>query len=150
MLSKQLNEVISLEAKRLAEKIGFSYIPDVMAPATYKELCFVFANCSRSSCPLPVYSGGSESTIYGATEVNYAFRFWHDVEHVLGGNSFSLKGETQTAFRQLDTLENVYGFGRETIEWKLLHADVIGQVEYYYKNKKFVENQVEFVLNFLK
>ena len=150
MLSQRLNDAILAEASKLTKKIGFGYIPDVMAPTSYKELCAAYANCERSGCPLPVFSGGSESTIYGVPEVNYAFRYWHDVEHVLGGNNFGLQGEIRTAYRQLATLESVYGFGPATMEWKLLHADIVGQIQYYNKHKKFVENQVEFALDFIR
>lgn len=40
-----------------------------------------------------VWTGESEQTIFGAPQVNHAFRAWHDYVHVLFGLPFTRNGE---------------------------------------------------------
>ena len=45
---------------------------------------------------------GADNTIFGAPEVNYAFRAWHDWCHWMGGFDFSLYGECATCNMQIE------------------------------------------------
>lgn len=148
-LSQKLNDAIMAEARRLESLIGFGYTPDPMAPNTYEELRNRFGRSSVTKLPLPVFSGGSERTIYADREVNYAFRYCHDVSHIAGKWDFTLLGEIRTAYNQLTNLEVFHGYGPETLEWKLLYADTVGQTREYHRTGGFVEDQVKFVCEFV-
>lgn len=75
------------------------------APETYEEL---IAHLDAGGRML-VYSGGSEQTIYGDPEVNFAFRAWHDWCHWQGRYDFSHEGEHAACAMQGEHLVTVYG-----------------------------------------
>jgi len=76
------------------------------APSTYAALEQAWAKAQRTNSPFPVYSGGCESTIYGAPEDNYAFRAWHDSIHIALKAGFDVIGESAVANEQLRQLRD--------------------------------------------
>ena len=60
-----------------------------------------------------VYSGGSEQTIYGDPEVNFAFRAWHDWCHWRGATTSRLRASAQRARCRATTLSRCYGESRQ-------------------------------------
>lgn len=78
------------------------------------------------SHPGIVWSGGSDATIYGAREVNWAFRAWHDQHHAAGMHDFTLAGEARAVVSQIAHLREA--FPRCPAHWAdTLLCEVIGQ-----------------------
>lgn len=96
---------------------------------------------------LSVYDGGSDSTIFGTCAGNYAFRAWHDAIHLENGYGFSLDDECEVAAIHCKELR-LMGVSEDDID--LLFADVTGQVLYYYHNREYISNQVDFHIALLK
>jgi len=118
-----------------------------IAPETYEEL-IAHLDAGRR---MLVYSGGAERTIYGDPEVNYAFRAWHDWCHWRGRHDFSLSGERATCVMQSTHLVALYGESPQTAWWRrILHAEVIGQREYFDRHGVFPDDQRVFVESYLR
>lgn len=97
-----------------------------------------------------VFDGGSEKTIYGCPEVNYAFRAWHDWCHWKGRFDFSYAGEFAVYRMQCAHLNIVYGCSRQTRRWKrILYAETIGQFDYLRTHGEFPDDQRAFVEAYL-
>jgi len=124
---------------------GFDVADD--APETYDEL---IAHLDAGARML-VYRGGSERTIYGDPEVNYAFRAWHDWCHWRGRHDFSPEGERAACAMQGDHLVTVYGESSQTRRWRrILHAEIIGQREYFDRHGVFPDDQRAYVESYLR
>ena len=104
---------------------------------------------------LPVWNGASETSIYGSTAANYAFRYWHDMGHLEHGLSFSPEDE-----RELQLSHHLVAVAKrltetdgsnETIRLalELYRADTIGQIEYSVANRRFPDNQIEFCIAYV-
>jgi hypothetical protein len=116
------------------------------APDTYDEL---IAHLDAGGRML-VYAGGSERTIYGDPEVNFAFRAWHDWCHWRGRFDFSHEGERAACAMQGDHLVTIYGESSQTRRWRcILQAEIIGQREYFDRHGVFPEDQRAFVAAYL-
>ena len=102
----------------------------------------------RTGAPLPVSDENTSAVIYRHPDVNLAFRYWHDCLHVLRGLDFTPPQELQLTMIQLGALEQA-GWDPETLAWRLLHADLVGQVYLSAVGRRFPDNQREFVLNSL-
>lgn len=83
--------------------------------------------------------------IYTTPEVNFAFRFWHDVSHVQHGLSFGLEDELELALWHLDVLERD-GLRPDSLAYRLLQADIVGQLLLMGLASRFPFDQKEFVL----
>jgi hypothetical protein len=116
------------------------------APSTYDGLVRVWHG-KLAGAPLPVYSGGCEATIYGAPEVNHAFRAWHDAVHVRLGAAFTVEGEVRTALAQLWQARYL---GASKLDLARLRADTIGQVAYFVRTGGFVKDQARYVAHVLE
>jgi len=135
----QFNAAVLAIAARLFP-CGFLVAED--APQSYEELIARL----NAGLPMLVYSGGSDQTIYGDPEVNYAFRAWHDWCHWRGQFDFSLAGEIATFQMQAKHLVAIFGDDQRTRWWiNILYAEVIGQREFYDEHGCFPENQRAFV-----
>ena len=131
------NEIISgsLEAAILQNAPNFTV--SETAPNTFKDL----KACGLTN--LVVYSGNCEDTIYSSPEVNHSFRAWHDKLHLIHNLNFSREHELQVAAHHVEALDN-------PLDKALIWSDVAGQVEFYFKHKKFVENQRNFLKTFIE
>jgi hypothetical protein len=117
------------------------------APSTLAELRACAAE--RTSAGLIVWSGESARTIYADARVNFAFRAWHDAEHVRGGHAFDLTGERATADAQARAVLAAYPSAPRA--WlALLDAEVNGQAEHFARFGEFPVNQVAFVRDALE
>ena len=126
-------------------ELGKDYIPSPDAPNTYKELIHEWQRvCSRvpgeARVPLRVYDGGSDTSIYGSPEANYAFRYFHDLVHCQLQTEFDIAGEIHTARVQ----EVMLGSLSAEEAW-VFRIDTIGQSLYHTMTGEFVEDQAEFV-----
>lgn len=113
------------------------------APNTWKELQDWWESKGKYGEPMPVFDGGCDQTIYSQPYINHAFRAWHDMIHLKNGLSFQPEDEAKTAFIHMAACDNV-------ADALTIFADVYGQVLFYQKTGQFVENQSQFVGQFIK
>lgn len=114
------------------------------APSNYRALR-LWSRCRGGR--LPVFDGGCENTIYPDARTNHAFRAWHDSIHLANDYDFSRKDEIRIGLIHMQQARRA---GLSQRDQDMLIADTIGQIEYYEKYGKYVENQVAFVGNVLK
>lgn len=116
---------------------GWRYYTTSNAPESWAEL----KRRSEDKC-IPIANYGSDSTIYNTSVINMLFRFWHDVTHLENDLSFSYEAEKRVAELHYEEGKQ---FGLSSLALSILWADTYGQVKYYFRNKKFVDNQKDFV-----
>jgi len=142
-LDIQFNAAVLSTAHRLFP-CGFLVVEE--APQTYEEL---IAHLDAHQSML-IWSGGSEKTIYGDPEVNYAFRAWHRWCHWRGRHDFSFEGEYAAYQTQAGHLVTLYGDCPRTHWWhSILYAEIIGQHEYRDVHGHFPDDQRAFVEAYL-
>lgn len=140
----ELSDLILSAAATTQGLVGFGWVARPDAPGSYPDLVAAVERSVRTGEPLPVSDENSESVIYVHPDVNLALRYWHDVSHVLRGLDFTPPQELQLAQVHLGVLETG-GYDRETLVWRLLHADLVGQVYLSAVGKRFPADQAAFV-----
>lgn len=104
-----------------------------------------------AATPTRVWSGASDTSIYGDREVNYAFRAWHDFHYWRSGLNFAPHNEAIVAQMQCADLITVYGDSATTRRWcDIIRAEVIGQMTHYYKHGDYPMDQMGFVRAYLE
>ncbi len=99
---------------------------------------------------ITVYSGDCDTSIFDDPDINVMFRAWHDWCHIQGDHDFTVGGEMQAAYMQMQHVITLYGDGETGREFcRLIDAEVIGQAMYYHKHKKYVKDQRTFVAMYL-
>lgn len=92
---------------------------------------------------------GCETSIYGNVYINLLARLWHDKLHLKHNKDFSLYDEIYMADIQRDEVYNYiklrYNEDRAVNASVLIWVDIYEQIVYYELNKKFVDNQEQFV-----
>ncbi len=141
-----LSAFVDFHAEQTAEAIGFRFNATPDAPTTYPALCIAFKRSIRTKEPLPISNQNSDSVLFTSPEVNIAHRFVHDVHHCLLGLSFDLVDELELAIWHLDQLERS-GCARDSLPWKLFHADLIGQIQVNALARRFPADQRAFGIN---
>lgn len=142
-LDIQFNAAILVVCRRILPA-GFDVTDN--APQTYEELVAHLIAGNR----MTVYSVGAERMIYGDPEVNYAFRAQQDWCHWRVRHDFSLEGERATCEMQARHLVAQYGKSPLTRRWgRILHAEVIGQREFFDAHGHFPVDQRAFVERYL-
>lgn len=141
-----LSAFITTHADATAQRLGFGWTAGPSAPSTYQQLRGAVAHCQATGEPLLVSSEHSDSVIYTRPEVNHAFRFWHDVSHVRRGLSFELPDELELALWHLDVLRRG-GAEPASLQYRLLEADLVGQLLLMGLAKRFPYDQEDFVLD---
>jgi hypothetical protein len=97
----------------------------------------------------------STNTVFGDPVTNWFFRAWHDYCHIKANADFSPTGEHLAYWEMLTQLaeynSETNAFTNEQIAQfvDIIHAEVIGQGDYYRQFGKFPDNQYEFVLAYL-
>ncbi len=132
------------QAEKTAAEVGFGWVAAPTAPSIYDDLALAYEHSARTGDPLPISSENNQDTIYVHGSANIAMRFWHDVSHVRRGLTFQLVDELELALWHLSVLER-HGFGSETLVWKLLRADLVGQAEVMAFARRFPLHQQRFV-----
>lgn len=94
----------------------------------------------------------SAATVYDSPSDNHAFRFLHDMGHLLYGLGFDYAGESALHPRLWSWIETVPMFWSLSKEeqrwcWAVYMADTRGQTDYYETHNVFPENQRAFVLD---
>ncbi len=101
---------------------------------------------------LSVSREGADTSIYGNRYVNILARVFHDYIHITRYLDFSKEEERSVAKIQKGMVFNYLAmqdvpYDRAKVASTIIYKDVIEQVEYFYENNKFVENQLEFMMN---
>jgi hypothetical protein len=138
-----LSRFVEHQAEAIASWEGIRWVPVADAPSTFDDLHRAYCWATTTKSDLPVSSLYSDSTIYTAPEANHAMRFWHDVTHVRLMAEFDVDGELEVAVAHLDVLR-AWGFGPETFEHKMMHADTIGQLYFSLVTGTFPADQLRF------
>jgi len=149
-MTQPLNRQFNVAVLHIADKLfprGFAV--SAIAPSTFEELNTAFIWAERGG-QYPVWSGGSEATIFGDREVNYAFRAWHDWTHWRGQHAFTWEGEIATARDQIGHIRALYGHGKVADDMcALIWAEVVGQLHHQSLHGEFPVDQRAFVVDYL-
>ena len=133
--------------KEYSGVLDFPFYASKEAPHTFEGLQLWAANNELGVDPLPVYSGGSEGSIYGTAQGNYEFRAWHDLIHLTENLSFAIASELQVAEWHCNVLKYIKA---PYAVIAAIDADVRGQILYYQGTNLYVGNQIRFVEDCLK
>jgi len=90
-----LSHFVYEQAEHTAAEIGFGWVGVANAPSTFPQLRAVFRHSQVTGAPLPVSNMSCERTVFDASGINVAFRFWHDTAHCRLGFSFELPDELE-------------------------------------------------------
>jgi len=131
-------------AAQTAEQLGFGYVLVPDAPNTFPTLSAAYAESVNTGAPLPISSENSDDVIYTSAGVNGALRFWHDVNHIRRRLDFGLVDELELSLWHLGELEKA-GHPRDSLVWRLLHADLTGQAYVQAFAHRFPFDQHRFV-----
>lgn len=97
-----------------------------------------------------VWSGASERTIYGDPAVNHAFRAWHDYQHIVQRAEFDDHGERLVYHAQrLDVLALAPNPAVAAQCCRVLHCEVIGQLDHMARFGRFPTDQRRFASEYL-
>ncbi len=132
-------------AGRTAAEAGFSWRPESSAPDRYPDLLAAYDRSRSTGESLPVSDLFCDDTVYLDPKTNMAFRFWHDISHVRLGLSFDLVDELELANWHLAELERHTGQPKDGLAWRLLHADLVGQIYVMSLIGRFPHRQGAFV-----
>lgn len=129
--------ILSVDLNRAILKLAPKFEAKDVAPDSLELLI------RNSTSTLAVWSGASDSTIYGYASVNHAMRAWHDSLHIKLNAPFTLQGETLVALEQASLLQSD-NLG------DIIMAEVVGQAEHFAKYGEFPINQTDFIKSYLK
>lgn len=138
-----ISEFVLAQAEQTRIEVGFGWSPQPDAPSKFDVLQAAFDRAACTGQPLPVSDEHSDSVIFTSPSVNFAMRYWHDVNHVRRNLSFDLIDELELSLWHLSILE-AGGFGEDSLVWQLLHADLVGQVYVMALSRRFPLDQARF------
>ena len=121
-----LGRFVLEQAERTSRDHGVTYVPSTDAPSAYPDLIIAYRKCVATSKPFPVSPAHCRRTIYTRPQLNWVFRFVHDIQHVTRSLTFTTADELEMGMYHLEALRAA-GYRPETYEHQLLHADTIGQ-----------------------
>lgn len=141
-IDQKFNEAVLYMTKTL---VG-GYIVSDDAPGTFSAL----KEHMDAGNTMVVAAAGSDYTIFGKAEVNWAFRAWHDYTHWRYNNDFSLYGETLTAIQMTKDMFEALGCANSCYRWmRILDAEIIGQRRYYSRYLSYINDQRAFALAYM-
>lgn len=115
------------------------------APQDFESLLAHYDKTGR----ILVWNGASEQTIFADSEVNFAFRAWHDSKHITGGFNFMRKGEISAMRAQQMDVVTLYNGPTMHFFCDLIKAEVQGQFDYKERRGGFPVDQLAFVRAYL-
>jgi hypothetical protein len=93
---------------------------------------------------IQIWTGASDTSIFGEARLNWLFRGWHDFTHLTNNLDYSYMNEIIVCEIQKKQIPEAWN-----LEKNLVHIEIIGQALFYYKNNYFVEDQRRFTLEYL-
>jgi hypothetical protein len=142
-----LHHFVLRTARNVARSVGFSYEEREDAPDTLQSIREAFLKSRNDRSGFPVYAGASDKTIYLSPEGNWAFRFWHDILHVIHASNTTFEDEVKLGWLHVQAVEKEFGKG--SLEARIMGWDTVGQSAYHVMMGNFPEDQREFVFNAL-
>jgi hypothetical protein len=138
-----LSGFIDVESQKI------DYRESETAPSTYKAMRETRDRLGY----FVIYNGASLTSIF-SPEINVKFRAVHDSFHYFFELGFTFNEEKHLS--ELQALDFYFtalraGYSELIADsiYKIVNAEIRGQIEYYEKNKKFIKNQREYILNYL-
>jgi hypothetical protein len=125
-----------------------SLVPHDLTIGQYKDFAEMKADYDARG-RIRVNVENSTNTIFGTPTINWQFRAWHDMCHILTGADFSRDGELAACRemqRQIDALPDYTRVEKEEFK-RIVWIEVMGQYEYYQQEGKYPDNQYEFFIN---
>lgn len=142
-LSRGFNIAVLHIASRLFPR-GFDIGAD--APHTLDSLWDHYQKTGR----ILVWNGASGRTIFDDSEVNFAFRAWHDWRHITENAPFTPVGESAVCAAQCEDIRALFGDCESSRKFcAILDAEINGQTAYFSANGYFPENQIAFTRDYL-
>ena len=92
----------------------------------------------RETGTMLIWSGGTETAIYGDPSVNWRFRAWHDAHHAATGIGFTVEDEVQVARIQCAQLDSRLA----AVVWQ----EIAGQALEFERTGKFLEDQTAWTI----
>jgi len=143
---EELTAFVELMADKTEARAGIGWIGTPEAPNTWNALSRAWEDALLTGAPLPVSNTACENVILLTPAANVAYRFWHDVTHLERGRNFSNAHELDMANFHLWEAER-HGVERGSLPWRLLYADAVGNVLHWAALRRFVSNQLVFIVN---
>ncbi len=123
---------------------GFDVSPN--APQDFDSLVAHHEKTGR----VLVWNGASEQTIFADSEVNFAFRAWHDSKHIIARLPFTRAGEFEAlAMQKADILARYDGAMADSF-CALLDAEIAGHFDYCERYGGFPIDQAAFARVYLQ
>jgi hypothetical protein len=131
------------QAARVTRLIGISYrdADECEVPSNGVMIRMKFDHCIKTCTAFPISREGNESAVYGAA-ANLAFRFWHDYLHYAHRLGVGLRDELKLAAMHRDAVAK--RFGADSLEARIMYADVAGQALYFANRGEFIKDQRAF------
>jgi len=139
--------IVKVAAETTAE-LGFRWRATDTVPTTLEDLTAEFRSSQITGLPIRVSSLHCTDTIYVDPIYNQAFRFVHDSRHVFLQAGFETEPELLVASCHLARLRHE-GYRPETMEFRMLYADTVGQTLFTAETGQFVVNQLRFAVRCL-
>lgn len=143
-----LHHFVLKTARNVARSVGFGYEEVDNAPETLQSIREAFLKARKDRQAFPVFAGASDKTVYLSAEGNWAFRFWHDILHVIHASDTTFEDEVKLGYLHVQAVEKEFGKG--SLEARIMGWDTVGQSAYHAMMGNFPEDQAGFVLDALK
>lgn len=91
-----------------------------------------------------IWTGASDGTIFADPTINHKFRAWHDYIHLTENLGYDFVGESVVSSIQQAQLPLGWEFER-----MLIHAEIVGQAQYFMKYGDFLLDQRGFTVEYL-
>lgn len=115
------------------------------APHTFDSLIAHYEKTGR----VLVWNGASGKTIFADSEINFAFRAWHDSKHIAGRHDFSLRGEIAALEMQKEDVRALYDGETADYFCAILDSEIRGQAKYEMAHGGFPLDQAAFTRAYL-
>lgn len=140
---KRYSDYITFAAGKRRIQLGFGWkAVEVGAPDTYDALVDELRLSAVTLAPFRVWAGASDKTVFTSPQINHAFRFVHDTDHVRLGADLSHYGEVKVIVPFIHEVFHAAGFVAAVI----CACDLLGQLCYGTNNHgAFVDDQESFV-----
>lgn len=142
-----LHHFVLKTARNVARSVGFGYGEAMDAPDTLQGIREAFLKARKDRQAFPVYAGASDKTVYLSPEGNWAFRFWHDILHVIHASDTTFEDEVKLGWLHVQAVEKEFGKG--SLEARIMGWDTVGQSAYHAIMGNFPEDQRQFVFEAL-
>lgn len=120
------------------------------APSTFKDM----KQCYDKHGEYLVYNGGDHGLL--GQEYNIKFRALHDAMHLENNLTFKFEDEKQLSDITKEIFMEIAWATLNLTTWEtlvigeIINAEIKGQIEYYEKHNSYVENQTDFIYDYLK